>query len=134
VKGEDISHLKSSDLLRLSEFLKEVENRKKSIIIGAYLNEELIAAAYFIENKNSLYFMKGTSNSIGRKEGVLYNIIDFVIKSYSEKKSRLDFVGSNNKSIADFYKKFGASDKFYQIYKWNKLKAPVNFIVERLVK
>lgn len=134
VKEDDISHLNSKTLVRLSNFLHEVKNRNKAILVGAYLNNELVSAAYFIENKKTLYFMKGTSNSIGRKEGALFHIIDFIIKSKCQNITKIDFVGSNNTAIANFYKKFGAIDKSYQVFKWNKLKGPFKIIVDFLMK
>jgi hypothetical protein len=134
VKEEDIRHLKSAAVLRLVDFLNEVDKRNKAIIVGAYLNNELISAAYFIENKNTLYFMKGTSNLLGRKEGALFHIIDFMIKNKSKRITKIDFVGSNNNAIADFYKKFGATDVNYNIFKWNKLRGPLKYFVTMLMK
>lgn len=131
VKEDVLGHLNDKVFERLTVFLSEAIKQKKAYIVSAYLNKELISAAIFIENNGTIYFMKGTSNEIGRKEGALYFIIDYIIKNNCINKNRLDFVGSNNNSIAEFYRKFGAIDGHYDILKWNKIKTPLKFFIDK---
>ena len=69
--------------------------------------------------------MKGTVNKTGREKGAFYGLIDYVLQSLVGSFDNFDFVGSNDKGIADFYRKFGSQDFSYSILKYNKIKTPV---------
>ena len=69
--------------------------------------------------------MKGTVNKIGREKGAFYGLIDFVLQSLVGSFEHFDFVGSNDKGVAGFYKKFGAQDFHYSILKYNTIKTPI---------
>jgi hypothetical protein len=88
-----------------------------------HLNGILIASGAFISHKDTSYFLKGTATPEGKKLGAMYAMIDSEISSVQETHQTLDFVGSNNESIAQFYRKFGAQDKSYGILKQNNLPA-----------
>jgi hypothetical protein len=61
--------------------------------------------------------MKGTLNDAGKKTGALVYLIDAVLEKYADECRVLDFIGSNQESIASFYRKFGAKDYHYSIVK-----------------
>ena len=69
--------------------------------------------------------MKGTVNKLGREKGAFYGLIDFVLQSLIGSFDNFDFVGSNEKGVAGFYRKFGAKDFNYSILKYNTIKTPV---------
>jgi len=69
--------------------------------------------------------MKGTVNNLGREKGALYGLIDTVLKGAIGSFKHFDFVGSNDKGVAGFYKKFGAQDFHYSILKYNTIKTPI---------
>jgi hypothetical protein len=48
-------------------------------------------------------------------------MLDEVITFLQPTHHTLDFVGSNNEAIAQFYRKFGATNKSYSILKQNNL-------------
>ena len=69
--------------------------------------------------------MKGTVNKTGREKGAFYGLIDNVLKSAVGSFEIFDFIGSNDKGVAGFYRKFGAQDFCYSILKYNKIKTPI---------
>ena len=69
--------------------------------------------------------MKGTVNKLGREKGAFYGLIDFVLQSLIGSFDDFDFIGSNDKGVANFYRKFGAQDFSYSILKYNTIKTPV---------
>jgi hypothetical protein len=72
--------------------------------------------------------MKGTVNKIGREKGAFYGLIDFVLQSLIGSFDNFDFVGSNDKGVSDFYRKFGAQDFHYSILKYNTIKTPLKHL------
>lgn len=61
--------------------------------------------------------MKGTLNAEGKEIGALVFVLDAVLEKSTTTHQSLDFIGSNQESIAQFYRKFGAKDAYYQVVK-----------------
>ena len=78
--------------------------------------------------------MKGTVNKIGREKGAFYGLIDFVLQSLIGRFDNFDFVGSNDKGVSDFYRKFGAQDFNYSILKYNNIKTPIKQLANLYLK
>jgi hypothetical protein len=76
-----------------------------------------VAAGLFFRFQQKLYFMKGTLNEQGKPVGALVFLLDAVLQQHADTCTALDFVGSNQESIAAFYRKFGAKDTCYQVLK-----------------
>ena len=66
----------------------------------------------------------------------MFLLIDEVIKEYSPGNLVLDFEGSNDASLARFYKGFGAKESSYLSLKINRLQFPhkILFKLYRLIK
>lgn len=122
-KGEELRGFTSDVWQRLTSFLEETQLRDMLRIRTVHLNGLLVASGAFISHKGTSYFLKGTATPEGKKLGAMYALIDQEISSIRETHHTLDFVGSNNEAIAQFYRKFGAVDKSYGILKQNNLPA-----------
>lgn len=122
-KGEELRGFTSDVWQRLTNLLEETQLRDMSRIRTVHLNGLLIASGAFISHKGTSYFLKGTATPEGKKLGAMYALIDQEISSIQETHHTMDFVGSNNEAIAQFYRKFGAVDKSYGILKQNNLPA-----------
>lgn len=122
-KGEELIGFTAEVWNRLSKLLTETHHRGMLNIRTIYVNDLLIAAGVFISYNGIYYFLKGTATLEGKKLGAMYALIDKAITSELETHHTLDFVGSNNEAIAQFYRKFGAIDKIYGILKQNNLPA-----------
>ena len=122
-KGEELSGFTPAVWQRLTKLLEETQHRDMLRIRTIHLNGLLIASGAFISHKGTSFFLKGTATPEGKKMGAMYALIDQEISSIQETHHTLDFVGSNNEAIAQFYRKFGAVDKSYGILKQNNLSA-----------
>lgn len=116
-KGEDLGHLNAAAWQRLEKLAAAAEKKEAFYGFGTYSNKELLAVGLFFKWQDQLYFMKGTVNSAGKKAGALLFLMDAVLEKFVKECAVLDFIGSNQESIATFYKKFGAVDHRYLIIK-----------------
>lgn len=114
-KGEDLGNLNAAAWLRLEKLAAAASKKDSFYCCGTYAQKELLAVGLFFKWKKQLYFMKGTLNDQGKKCGALVFLIDAVLEKHVPSFEALDFIGSNQESIAAFYKKFGAIDHRYMI-------------------
>ncbi len=120
-KGEELVGFTNDVWIRLANLLRETDIRGMLEIRSIHSNGLLIAAGAFISYKGRCHFLKGTATQEGKKTGAMYALLDHMISAIHPSHHSLDFVGSNNESIAQFYRKFGAQDKSYGILKQNNL-------------
>ena len=116
-KGENLGNLKKESWLRMAQLFAKARAMDAAFCVGAFDQEKLVAAALFFKWKDQLYLMKGTLNEQGKKNGALVFLIDAVLQTNADTLKALDFIGSNQESIAAFYRKFGAKDYNYGIVK-----------------
>lgn len=116
-KGENLGNLNAAAWRRLEKLVALAQTKESAYCFGAFDQEQLVAVGLFFKWQDQLYFMKGTLNEAGKKKGGLVFLIDSVIAKFSLDLQALDFIGSNQESIAAFYRKFGAKDQTYGIIK-----------------
>ena len=112
----------------LQQLIDKGKENKKIKLFEIKHNNKYIGFACFLFYRNSINYIKGTLTDDGRDFGGMYHMFNHIIKEYSNKDNILDFGGSNIDSIASFYKKFGANDKYYYFYHRNKLPAIIKKI------
>ena len=91
------------------------------VIIGAQVNGELCATAFFIKTVDRIYYLFGISNRRGKETMAMFQIMDFIIKKFAKKNVVLDFEGSNIPNIARMYHGFGAKSYSYDTLIVNRL-------------
>jgi hypothetical protein len=116
-KGENLGNLNAAAWGRLEKLVALAQHKEAAFCFGAFDQEQLVAVGLFFKWKDQLYFMKGTLNEAGKRKGGLVFLIDAVLEKYGLDVQTLDFIGSNQESIAAFYRKFGAKDQNYGIIK-----------------
>jgi hypothetical protein len=116
-KGENLGNLNAAAWQRLSHLFAVAQEKDAAICYGAFEQGSLVAVALFFNWNNKLYFMKGTLNAEGKEIGALVFVLDAVLEKSTTTHQSLDFIGSNQESIAQFYRKFGAKDAYYQVVK-----------------
>ena len=127
-KGEELKGFTSEVWTRLLDFLNETKQHGLLSIYAIKEKDELIAAGAFISFKGTCYFLKGTATAEAKKNGAMYFLLDEVISVIQPTHHTLDFVGSNNEAIAQFYRKFGATNKTYSVLKQNNLPGILKFL------
>jgi hypothetical protein len=116
-KGEKLGNLNAAAWARLAALFSGAQEKEQAFCAGVWSGDELLAVGLFFRFKQQLYFMKGTLNERGKQKAALVYLIDAVLEKYADSCQALDFVGSNQESIAAFYRKFGAKDNYYQVLK-----------------
>jgi hypothetical protein len=116
-KGENLGNLTTDAWQRLATLFTQAQQKEQAFCVGVFLEDQLLAAGLFFRYQQKLYFMKGTLNEEGRAVGALVFLLDAVLENYADTCTALDFVGSNQESIASFYRKFGAQDQYYSVLK-----------------
>jgi hypothetical protein len=95
---------------------------------GLMLNGELVAGAYFVQYNNRILYLKGFRKFNTENDGGMFLLFDSIIKENSNLPSTLDFGGSNNSNVRQFFKGFGAEDSVYLHLKKNELPSMIRWI------
>ncbi|GAC1385066.1 MAG: hypothetical protein NVSMB45_13440 [Ginsengibacter sp.] len=93
----------------------------KAVTYGVYDNIELLASAAFLYDNSRAYYLLVGNSEAGRKKSASHILINKFIYDHAGSDMTLDFVGSNIKSIARFYKGFGAVEEKYPALKKNNI-------------
>jgi hypothetical protein len=110
------AHLKT-----LHQLMNELPKHCKIISKGLLLNGELVAGAYFVQYHNRLLYLKGFRKFNTENDGGMFLLFDSIIKENSNLALTLDFGGSNNSNVRQFFKGFGAEDSVYLHLEKNEL-------------
>jgi len=87
--------------------------RKQMQLWQVYHESELCAGVLFIFGCHKAVFLFSASNDKGKEHNAMHFLIDHFIKENSGKNLTLDFEGSDNVSLARFYRSFGTAEKNY---------------------
>ncbi|MBP6022182.1 hypothetical protein [Ferruginibacter sp.] len=85
---------------------------------------DLVASCIFLFFKKRVYYWLVGNTPESKQLGASSLLIDSFIKDHAGKELMLDFEGSDAVSVAEFYKKFGASLEKYTTVYLNKLPFP----------
>jgi hypothetical protein len=91
-----------------------------NLLIARDKQGEMLAGCMYLLYKDSIVYLFGGISPKGKKLGASVLVQDALIKTYAGSNRFLDFEGSNNPSLARFYKGFGAIEKQYQSLNYNK--------------
>ena len=108
--------------LKITNCASEALKQNKGFCRAVLGNDgSLWCAGFFFISNNRIHYAMAAPTDEGKKYGATHILIDEVLKEYSNKNIIFDFEGSDIKSVAYFYSKFGSvSSHYLQIIK-NKL-------------
>lgn len=119
----------SSDYKKLLALVYHCLPTKKIELIGVYDSENKVcAASVLLKHKNRMTSVFSGSNQMARKEKAMFFLFDRLIREYSEQDLILDFAGSNDPGLANFYSGFASDNEKYPRLKYNHLPWPLNII------
>lgn len=121
-------NLKQSYNLILSTF--EKQNIKAKIDYATFENlntfgktldvldtqENLLASIFYAEDDNEVYYLYSGFNTNYKNSGAIHFLLDYIIKYSINKNKTFNFCGSTKKSIANFFKAFGAEELSINIW------------------
>jgi hypothetical protein len=119
----------SSDYDKLMALINYCRPLNTLEIVGVYDAEEKVcAASVFLNYKNRKISIFSGSNQMARKEKAMFFLFDRLIKENAGKDLILDFAGSNDPGLANFYSGFASANEQYPKLKYNRLPWPLNII------
>lgn len=128
-KGKQFSHLGENDYRRFIRLAYECIVNRKAICYGAFTSENtLCAGAVVVFSHRKAIFLFSATNEIAKEKGAMFMLIDHFIQDLSGNHLTLDFEGSNDPSLARFYKSFGSVCVKYPALRYNRLSFPVKLL------
>jgi hypothetical protein len=121
-RGKEIAHLHDKDYLKLKRIAYTCMYKGIANIQGVYDREnQLCAGAIFIQSNNKAIFLFSGLSEEGRDFGAMPFLVDNFIREHAGQHLTFDFDGSNDPSLARFYKSFGSKECIYQRVIINRL-------------
>ncbi len=91
-------------------------------------HNQVCAGAFFVETEKRSTLLFSAITDMGKDWLAMFYLINEYIILWSEKPMKLDFEGSNLKSLARFYEGFGSSHLYYQRLIYNGLPLPLKWL------
>ncbi len=106
----------------LGELMLAFLKHEKGFYIAAKQDGRVVGGIFVILDKDIAYYLIADGDAEAKKEGLIFGLMNQSIQHTRDMGySRFDFGGSNVQSVADFYRKFGATDQPYARLKQNEL-------------
>ena len=117
------------DFRRFETLFNLLYAKDKAVVYSALSPPyETLSAAVFLIHQNRAYYILAGNHPLGKNMGTSHALIDAFIKDYSNQNLVLDFEGSDIKTLALFYRSFGAIEEKYSALKINRLPWPISWL------
>ena len=116
-----IDSITNEDLNRLENLMYVALEKEKGELYLIYSHHDVVGGGFFLKDKKRITYLKGASTEEAKKSGAMFGLIDHAIKHYRDHYNTFDFGGSDVENVANFYKKFGATDRVYYNYSIDNL-------------
>ncbi len=121
----------NSAYAKLAKACKAIDDPMRSNADGAFtvsahrrIDNLLLGAAIFLitpatapQQHRCLHYVCAGPTEVGKPMGIMHGIMDFVLRKYNKERVIFDFEGSSIPSVASFYKKFGAVERPFWVYR-----------------
>ena len=127
-RGKDVAYDRVAYRV-LRELCAALAERRSLFLLG--VNNEVgkpIAGAIFASSHQKIVFLFSGLTTEGKEKGAMFLLLDHLIRSNSQHNLTLDFEGSNDPGIAQFYKGFGGKQIHYPAWHWNGLPVPLRWL------
>ncbi|AUC86444.1 hypothetical protein CW731_14660 [Polaribacter sp. ALD11] len=124
IAKKDYNHLiyKDSDYKKLNKLISISQNSDTGFMKGVYNeNDQVVGGVFFLKSRSRLIYLFSVMTTEGKKLNAATFLISHVLKKYQNKNYILDFEGSMNKGIANFFRSFGAKEEVYKELKTNAI-------------
>ncbi len=116
-----ISSLKKADMTKLKNLCEHLQKKGKLKVYAVEKDGEFIGGALYITHKNRIIYLKGAVDNLAKQNGAMYLLMNEAIENSKNEFEIFDFGGSGVESVANFNRKFGATDYFYKVITLNKM-------------
>jgi len=125
-RGANLKDLNNKYYKMLESLIAVCENNAEVLKLGVqYDNGHLLAGAIFLISNGKITFLFSGNSKEGKEKSAMFFLINHVIQKYSNSNLILDFEGSNQHGLANFYKGFGSVNVPYFSLKINRLPLPL---------
>lgn len=116
-KGAELKHLNDNQYTLIQRIAYESIHRGMGEIWGAYDEyNQLLAGVLWVTSHNKTIFLFSAVSGEGKKLNAMPWLIDSFIRENACRSLTLDFEGSNDTGLAQFYSSFGAKKVIYIRY------------------
>lgn len=112
-RGRQIKALNQKFYVDVEKITRAFEHRGESEIWSAYLNGNLVAGVVVLTSESRILNFFTAASEDAKQSGAMHSLFNAIIERYAERANVLDFEGSNNESLAFFYRSFGGLEKVY---------------------
>ncbi len=119
------THVEPGLFENLETVYRHYARQAQTYCVSTAAGKKLASCAFLFSGNRAYYWLVGNDPE-SRDYGASALLVDTFIRDYNQQGLVLDFEGSDDKGVADFYKKFGAvAEPFTSIY-YNRLPFPFN--------
>lgn len=116
-----IDTISDADLKSLKTLMTEALQNNAGELMIIKNGAETVGAGFFLKDKKRITYLKGACFEQEKKSGAMFKLIYSALECYQSNYELFDFGGSNIENVANFYRKFGASDRTYYNYQLKDL-------------
>ncbi len=117
-----IAEFNEENIAKLNALMVGAQRAGKAVCIAVIdASGEFIGAGFFFQHQQKITYLKGTATNAAKKNGAMFGLMNYAINLFIKDFKVFDFGGSDMKNVADFYNKFGATDRIYYHYQLNNL-------------
>tara|TARA_B110000003_G_scaffold179972_1_gene179196 strand:+ start:9021 stop:9932 length:912 start_codon:yes stop_codon:yes gene_type:complete len=120
--GIRIKKITKNDYKILLRLMTTIVSKKRGELVSIYSDDhQLVASGFFLFYKQTVTELICATDIKNRGNGANTFLIDRALYRYQKKYNLFDFGGSSMKTIANYYKSFGANTYQYLFFKLNRL-------------
>jgi hypothetical protein len=118
-----ISSLSEASIERLERAIQRLDAQQHLRILTVYDKQQFIGGLFLINFNNTVLYLKGAFTDEAKKNGAMYNAMNFAIdQAYKEGKT-FDFGGSRVEGVRHFNLQLGGVDRSYYCCQWDNAPA-----------
>lgn len=114
-----ISSLTEASIERLERALRRLDAQQHVRILSVFDKQEFVGGLFLIDFNNTVLYLKGAFTDEAKKNGAMYNAMNFAIHQAHKEGKTFDFGGSRVEGVRHFNHQLGGSDRNYYCYQWD---------------
>ncbi|MBK8847161.1 MAG: hypothetical protein IPO27_11690 [Bacteroidetes bacterium] len=129
-KGKEVKQFTTKEYQLLKQLITTCQGQVVIKIHGVTLHNLLVAGCITLEFNNRIVFLFSAVAPAGRTSKAMFKLVNHLIQINCNSQKILDFEGSNNTSLASFYKGFGSELQPYLFVRKNLLPRAIKWLKE----
>jgi len=114
-----ITSLTEASIERMEQALRRLDALQLLRILSVYDKQQFIGGLFLIDFNDTVLYLKGAFTEEAKKNGAMYNAMNFAIQEAQNEGKAFDFGGSRVEGVRHFNHQLGGSDRSYFCYQWD---------------